>query len=128
MKNCFVPIKKKRKALMLTNRWLQIAVCKWITSVPLGTCAHRDVIDYGTKSYSSTRAWAWVDTFMINASFITRAFRVYRTLGSAIGWLSNIVIKACACCYSVDVSTFGIATTGRWDTWVGRAWCNCLRC
>jgi len=67
----------------LTYHWNWAARSVRITCIRLFTVANWNVIGNPAVSINSTRPRTWINAFVAQTAFITRAIRIQQTLGSA---------------------------------------------
>lgn len=54
------------------------------------------MIYHRTTCQEAARAWTRISTFLSDASFIGGTIRIYRALGSTIGWNADVILRATA--------------------------------
>lgn len=64
---------------------------EWVPNKSSWATANRVMVDNLTASIDSTSPWTWVDTFLLHASFVLRAFRTNNAFRFAV-WRGAYVV------------------------------------
>lgn len=90
-----------------------IATDEGITGVTFRTHARRRMINDRTARQKAARSWTRISTFFSDASFVSGAIRIYRTLGSTVRRDTDVILHADARWRVTDSSTHSVGSAGR---------------
>lgn len=104
--------------------WLRVTSCERISSISVHAITDWTVVIDPTFGILTASIWTWIDTFLINASFVVAALRANNTFRSTTRWTTNIVRQTRANCLVIDFPTLRVWTAWRWLTRVDVGGCN----
>jgi len=104
--------------------WLRITSRKGIASITIHAITNWTVVVNSAFCVLAASIWTWIDTFLIDASFIITTFRAHNTFRSTARWTSNIIWQARANSLIILFSALRIRTA-RWGlTRIDVCWCD----
>lgn len=90
--------------------WQDVAADEWIASVSFRTRARRCVINDRATRQETAGSRTRISTLFSDAGLVSRTVRVYRALGSAIRWNTDVILHAGARWRVADSSAHGIGS------------------